>query len=79
MKVIESLKHNCIVFDCVKELLLVLETSQLLQFENIIKKSIELIKDKYLFTVHAIYIFSLASKLGLKELYNKARIYILYN
>lgn len=79
MKVIDSLIHNRIDFDCVKELLLVLETSQLLQFENIIKESITLIKNKYLFTVNAIYIFSLASRLGLKDLCNKARIYILYN
>lgn len=79
MKVIDSLNSDRIEFNCARELLLVLETSQLLQFENIIEQSIILIKDKYLFTVHAIYIFSLASRLGLKELYNKTRIYILYN
>lgn len=79
MSVIESLKHNRVVFDSLEDLLNILETSQLLQFTDIIQKSIELITEKYLFTVHAVPIFSLASRLGLQELYEKARVYILYN
>lgn len=73
------MKHNHIDFDSVEKLLLVLETSQLLQFTYIIQESIKLIKEKYLLSVHAIPIFSVAYRLGLQELYEKARIYILYN
>lgn len=79
MSVIKCLKHGHIIYDCVEELLLVLEISQLLQFTDINQKSIQLIKEKYLFTPHAIPIFSLSFRLGLKELYEKARVYILYN
>ncbi|XP_025408876.1 kelch-like protein 28 isoform X2 [Sipha flava] len=79
MSVIESLKHNRIVYDGLENLLNILETSQLLQFTDIIQKSIEVITEKYLFSVHAVPIFSLASTLGLQELYEKARVFILYN
>lgn len=79
MSVINSLKHSRIIFDSLEDVLLVLETSQLLQFTDIIKKSVDLIKERYLCTLHALHIFSLTSSLGLKALFDKTRVYILYN
>lgn len=79
MSAINSLKHNRIIFDSLEDVLLVLETSQLLQFTDTIKKSVDLIKERYLFTRNALHIFSLTSMLGLKALFDKARVYILYN
>lgn len=84
MRVIDSVNLHHIVFDHKEgsvefDLLVILETSQLLQFTEIIKKSIELIEDRYVFTTYALQIYSLASKLGLKSLFNKTRNYILYN
>lgn len=79
MKVITSLKSNKVVFNGIKDLLLILEVAQLLQFSFIIFESIKIIKEKFLFTNHAIDIFPEVSKLGLQNLLDKSRAYILYN
>lgn len=79
MSVISSLRIDQIVSYTLEDLFLLLETSQLLQFTDVIKKSIELIIQKDLFSTDAIPIFSFASGLGLKELCEKARLYILYH
>lgn len=79
MNIIKNLKHNHIVYENVEELLSLLETSQLLQFTDIIEESMNVINNRFVFTPYAVPIFSLASRLGLKELCDKSRIYILYN
>ncbi|XP_026817278.1 uncharacterized protein LOC113556504 [Rhopalosiphum maidis] len=79
MKVINSLQSNKVVFNGIEDILLILEVSQLLQFSFIIFESIKIIKEKYLFTNHAIDIFPEVSKLGLQNLLDKSRAYILYN
>ncbi|CAH1732177.1 unnamed protein product [Aphis gossypii] len=79
MKVISSLENNQVIFNGLEDLLLILEVSQLLQFSYIIFQSIKVIKEKYLFTINAVNIFPVASKLGLKNLFDKAHAYISYN
>jgi len=79
MKVINSLENNQVIFNGLEDLLLILEVSQLLQFSFIIFQSTKVIKEKYLFTINAVNIFPEASKLGLKNLLDKAHAYISYN
>jgi len=79
MSIINSLKHNKVVFDGLQELLLILEVSQLLQFTSIIFETIKVIKEKYLFTIYAINIFPVVSKLDMLDIVEKAHAYILYN
>lgn len=78
MSIINSLKHDTIIFNTVEELFLILETSLYFQFTDTIKKSIQIINENIL-KLHAIPVLMLASRLSLPELYEKARIYILYN
>ncbi|XP_050530643.1 kelch repeat and BTB domain-containing protein 8-like [Daktulosphaira vitifoliae] len=75
---INCLKTNSIVVDSISEFLILLETSQILQFNEITKKCTLIIEKQFLFSSSAIQIFSLTFKLGLNELFEKARIYILY-
>lgn len=56
-----------------------METAQLLQFTIVVQDIIEHIVDKYLLTINAIPVYSLASRLGLKDLMLSARTYILFN
>lgn len=73
------MKQNNVVFEDLKELLLILETSLLLQFSFISFESLKIIKDRYLYTINVVDVFSVLSKLGLKTLSEKAYDYILYN
>jgi hypothetical protein len=79
MKVINCLKSNKVVYNGIHDILLILEVSQLLHFSFIIFESIKIIKEKFLFTNYAIDIFSKVSKLGLQNLLDKSRAYVLYN
>lgn len=79
MKIIRLLKHDVVICNFVGDLLIIMETSQLLQFESVVERCSTVVKDNYLFTIDALCVFSFTSRLGLKDLYNKARIYILYN
>lgn len=63
---------------CIDSLLLLLETSQILQFTETTLKTIELIETKWFFTENVLPIFLLVSRLGMEDLYKKAFINILY-
>lgn len=62
----------------VNKVLLLLETSQILQFTEITLKTVEIIEKKWLFTDKVLSIFLIVSKLGLQDTYKKAFINILY-
>lgn len=79
MMVIESLKQNKIIVDGLEDLLTILEVSQILQFSFIMAESIKIITKNYLFTIYALDIFSMVSKLEIKSLLEKSHAYILYN
>jgi len=79
MAVIECLKKKIVEYVNIDELLCILETSLILQFTEISEASMELIKGNVLFSINALSIFFVTSKLGLEKLCKKARAYILYN
>jgi len=72
------LKHKKVIFDDLDDLLTILEVSQFLQFPFIIAESIKIVREKYLFTIYAVNVFSTVSKLGIKSLLEKSQAYILY-
>ncbi|XP_050438532.1 uncharacterized protein LOC126844402 [Adelges cooleyi] len=77
--ILDYLKVKCITLESISEILLLLETTQILQFTEITKQCIQIVEKQFLFSACAIQIFSVAFKLDLHELYEKSRIYILYN
>jgi len=77
--VVDSLKKNKVIVDDLEDLLTILEVSQLLQFCFVIAECVKIISEKYLFTMYAVNVFSMVSKLGIKNLIEKSHAYILYN
>jgi len=63
----------------VHDVLCLLEVTQILQFTKMNEEIIKTIERNMLFTIRAVSVYFVASKLGLKTLSDKARIYILYN
>jgi len=78
VSVINSLKQKKVLYDNLNHLFTILEVSQFLQFYSIIAESIKIIKTKYLFTMHAVNVFSFVSKLGIKDLIEKSQAHILH-
>lgn len=79
MKIMNCLEYNTIVSNTIEDLFLLLETSQFLQFTKIIEQAIKYTKKNYFFTPHIARIYTFAQRLGLKELYETACVYIIYN
>lgn len=78
MGVINSLIQKKVIFDDLNDLLAILEVSQFLQFPFIIAECIKIVREKYLFTIYAVNVFSTVSKLGIKNLIEKSQAHILY-
>jgi len=78
VSVINSLKHKQVIFSDLADLFTILEVSQILQFPFVLSESIKIIREKYLFTIYAVNVFSTASRLGIKSLLEKSQAHILY-
>ncbi|XP_025191040.1 uncharacterized protein LOC112591438 [Melanaphis sacchari] len=79
MNVLNCLENKEVVFESLEDLLLTLEVSQLLQFSFIYLQAAKIIEEKYLFTIYAIDVLPEVSKLGLQNIFDKARAFVLYN